>query len=72
MELDVYLPGDGNKQTYTHVWSRKVYSGGQTVRVLAPYGKPAVFLVNHATSPDLEDFLEFVRKENNTVIDFGL
>ncbi|KAF7195870.1 Sulfoquinovosidase [Pseudocercospora fuligena] len=65
-EVTVYLPpGDGNR-TYEHVWTGITYNGGQDVTVSAPYGKPAVFLVNGARTPDLEPFLEFVKKENGT------
>jgi alpha-glucosidase (family GH31 glycosyl hydrolase) len=64
--VSVYFPG--KNQTFTHVWSGKKYHGGQTARVSAPYGKPAVFLVNNTKNPDLDGFLQFVRKENSTVI----
>ena len=64
--VSVYFPG--KNQTFTHVWSGKKYRGGQTARVSAPYGKPAVFLVNNTKNPDLDEFLQFVRKENSTVI----
>ncbi|RAQ67278.1 alpha-glucosidase [Aspergillus flavus] len=67
-KLNVYLPGTDRNRTYTHVWSGQTYHAGQTVRVDAPYGKPAVFVVNHAHSPELNVFLDFVRKENGTVI----
>lgn len=66
--VDVYLPGTDSKRTYTHVWSGQTYHAGQTVHVAAPYGKPAVFIVNHAKSPELDVFLDFVRKENGTAI----
>ena len=66
--LDVYLPGTNPNRTYTHVWSGQTYRAGQTVHVAAPYGKPAVFLVDHAKSPELDVFLDFVREENRTVI----
>ncbi|KAJ5762679.1 hypothetical protein N7533_001360 [Penicillium manginii] len=63
--VEVYLPG---KETFTHVWSGAKYEGGQTIRVAAPYGKPAVFVVGKPQHNDLKDFLEFARKENGTVI----
>lgn len=63
--VEVYLPGD---KTFTHVWSGKKHEGGQTIRVAAPYGKPAVFVVGQPKHNDLKDFLEFARKENGTVI----
>ncbi|KAI9037680.1 putative alpha-glucosidase [Aspergillus affinis] len=66
--VEVYLPGTDPKRTYTHVWSGQTYRAGQTVQVAAPYGKPAVFIVNHAKSPELDVFLDFVRKENGTAI----
>lgn len=66
--LDVYLPGTNPSRTYTHVWSGKTYHAGQTVHVAAPYGKPAVFLVDHAKTPELDVFLDFVREENSTAI----
>ena len=65
--VDVYLPGS-NKQTYTHVWSGKTHTGGQTITVSAPYGKPAVFTVGGAQNKKLDSFLEFVKKETNTTI----
>ncbi|KAI0046455.1 glycoside hydrolase family 31 protein [Auriscalpium vulgare] len=42
--LSVYLPGGENE----------VYAGGQHVEVRAPYGQPAIFVVNNATSDELE------------------
>lgn len=66
--LDVYFPGTDKKRAYTHVWSGKTYHAGQTVRVAAPYGKPPVFIVGNANSPELDVFLDFVRKENDTII----
>ncbi|KAL4798540.1 glycosyl hydrolases family 31-domain-containing protein [Aspergillus venezuelensis] len=65
LNVDVYFPGH---KTYTHVWSGKKYTGGQTAQVPAPYGKPAVFIVGSPVNHDLDDFLEFVRAENGTVI----
>ena len=63
-ELSVYLPEDN---TYTHVWTGQTYSGGQDVTVPTPYGKPAVFLVGSASDiPELEAFLDFVKRENTT------
>lgn len=64
--VNVYLPGQN--QSFTHVWSGRKYSGGQTVRVSAPYGKPAVFVVGQPKHDDLKEFLQFVRQENSTVI----
>jgi alpha-glucosidase (family GH31 glycosyl hydrolase) len=66
--VKVYFPG--KNETYTHVWSGMKYHGGQTVRVSAPYGKPAVFVVGTPKTNDLHDFLQFVHKENSTVIHF--
>ncbi|KAL4861683.1 hypothetical protein BDV12DRAFT_207836 [Aspergillus spectabilis] len=64
--VEVYFPG--RNETYTHVWSWKMYRGGQTVEVPAPYGKPAVFIVGTPKHNDLAEFLDFVRSENSTVI----
>jgi len=66
-ELDVYLPGSGK---FTHVWTNVTCNGGQTVTVPAPYGKPAVFLVDDAASsvPELKSFIDFVERENCTGI----
>ncbi|KAH9826341.1 glycoside hydrolase family 31 protein [Teratosphaeria destructans] len=64
--LDVYLPG--GEGTFTHVWSGTRYTGGQHVTVATPYGKPAVFVVNDAETPELESFWAFVRRENGTVL----
>lgn len=66
--VKVYFPG--KNETYTHVWSGKKYHGGQTARVAAPYGKPAVFIVGTPKNNDLDEFLQFVRQENSTVIHF--
>ncbi|KAJ5153655.1 uncharacterized protein N7500_009094 [Penicillium coprophilum] len=66
--VEVYLPG--KNEVFTHVWSDMKYRGGQTVCVSAPYGKPAVFVVGTPKNNDLEDFLQFVRQENGTVIHF--
>ncbi|OJJ54550.1 hypothetical protein ASPSYDRAFT_210105 [Aspergillus sydowii CBS 593.65] len=66
MSVEVYFPGQG--QMYTHVWSGKVYRGGQTARVAAPYGKPAVFVVARPQHDLLHDFMQFVKKENGTVV----
>ncbi|KAL3477229.1 glycosyl hydrolases family 31-domain-containing protein [Aspergillus californicus] len=66
MSVEVYLPG--KSKSYTHVWSGRKYRGGQTVQVPAPYGKPAVFIVGIPKHNDLVDFLDFVQKENGTVI----
>lgn len=64
-EVDVYLPGDGE---YVHVWTGKKFAGGQTTRVAVPYGQPAVFIVGGEWVPELEGFLDFVRKENGTTL----
>ncbi|KAJ6134739.1 hypothetical protein N7523_001061 [Penicillium sp. IBT 18751x] len=64
--VEVYFPGQN--QSYTHAWSGRKYHGGQTARVSAPYGKPAVFLVGQPKHNDLKSFLEFIRKENATTI----
>lgn len=64
--VTVYFPG--RDQTYKHVWSGKVYQGGQTATVRAPYGKPAVFLVGSSKNRHLKEFLDFVRAENQTVM----
>lgn len=62
-EVNVYLPGNG---TFYHVWTGVTYTGGQDVVVSAPYGKPAVFLVDGASTTELQPFLEFVRNESGT------
>ncbi|RAL13106.1 alpha-glucosidase [Aspergillus homomorphus CBS 101889] len=67
-EVEVYLPGLDRSRTYTHVWSGMSYRAGQTVKVPAPLGKPAVFVVDGARSKELDVFWEFVRKENGTVL----
>lgn len=67
-ELNVYLPGTDRRRTYAHVWSGKTYTAGQTVRVAAPYGQPAVFVVDGARSRELDTFLDFVRSEKDTHI----
>lgn len=64
-EVTVYLPGTG---TFQHVWTGAIYTGGQEVVVSAPYGKPAVFIVEGANTSDLQPFLDFVNKENATKI----
>lgn len=68
-ELSVYLPGDVSR-SFTHVWTNETFHGGQDVKVPAPLGKPAVFLVDDAVArvSELAPFLEFVRKENGTAI----
>jgi alpha-glucosidase (family GH31 glycosyl hydrolase) len=63
-ELEIYLPG--SDQQFIHVWSGICYDGGQRVSVAAPHGKPAVFLVKGQWMPELQSFLDFVMKENNT------
>lgn len=64
--VDVYLPGQ--EWTYTHVWTGTRYNGGSTITASTPYGKPAVFIVNDAEVPELQQFLEFVKQENATEI----
>lgn len=64
--VEVYFPGQN--RSYTHVWSGRRYKGGQTARVSAKYGKPAVFVVGQPKHNDLKGFLEFVHKENATTI----
>lgn len=64
--VEVYFPGQN--QTYTHVWSGRIYRGGQTSHISAPYGKPAVFIVGQPKHNDLNGFLKFVRQENRTTI----
>ena len=68
-EVTVYLPADesGNR-TYEHVWTGTTYTGGQDVTIQAPYGKPAVFLVNGARTPELQPFLDFLKRENGTIL----
>ncbi|UNI24627.1 hypothetical protein JDV02_010361 [Purpureocillium takamizusanense] len=66
-KVEVYLPGS-SVDTYTHVWSGARFSGGVDVTVDAPWGKPAVFVVNDAVTPGLSDLMDFVRKENATII----
>lgn len=69
--VSVYLPediADGEGRTYTHVWSNVTYGGGQIVEVDAPYGQPAVFVVNNSTAVGIEELWEFVKKENGTVL----
>jgi alpha-glucosidase (family GH31 glycosyl hydrolase) len=65
-QVNVYLPDEN--QTYEHVWTGVVYQGGQDVTVSAPYGKPAVFLVNGVKTVELQPFLDFVKQENATVV----
>jgi alpha-glucosidase (family GH31 glycosyl hydrolase) len=75
--VEVYLPNAKDQSnssataSYTHVWSGETYDGGQTVTVPAPYGQPAVFVVDNATSSELNVFLDFVSKEKDTVIDLS-
>ena len=64
-EVEVYLPGIAS---FLHVWSGVSYQGGQTVRVAAPYGKPAVFVVNGTVTRELQSFMDFVKTENATVL----
>lgn len=71
-EVEVYLPDgdDGRRRMYEHVWTGEVFEGGRDVVVAAPFGKPAVFLVNDARGnvPQLRPFLEFVERERGRVI----
>lgn len=67
----VYLPGDtadGEGRTYTHVWSNVAYGGGQTVEVDAPYGQPAIFVVNNSTAVGIDELWEFVKRESGTAL----
>lgn len=64
-EVDVYFPGASNRQ-YTHVWTGDKFSGGQEASVTAPYGKPAVFIVEGEEMPELQSFMDFVRREHDT------
>ncbi|GAB7359610.1 hypothetical protein MBLNU230_g6794t1 [Neophaeotheca triangularis] len=68
-ELNVYLPGD-SRRMYTHVWTKQTYQGGQDIRVPAPLGQPAVFVVDDAAEcmEQLRPFLEFVEREKETEI----
>jgi alpha-glucosidase (family GH31 glycosyl hydrolase) len=66
-KLRVYLPGS-SVDAYTHVWSDVTFQGGSTVTVDAPFGKPALFLVNHTTRPELQGLMDFVGRERNTTI----
>lgn len=66
-EVEVYFPGSDNCK-YTHVWTGVQYSGGQEATVTAPYGKPPVFIVKGKEMPELETFLDFVRRENGTKV----
>ncbi|KAK5109930.1 hypothetical protein LTR62_006419 [Meristemomyces frigidus] len=64
-ELSVYLPGSAGT-TFKHVWTEEVYYGGRDVVVATPLGQPAVFLVNGTEQVELESFLDFVKRENET------
>lgn len=66
-EVRVYLPGTRDR-VYEHVWTGRRYTGGQEVTVSAPYGKPAVFIVDGKRTSELQPFLDFVEKENTTII----
>ena len=65
-EVQVYFPGSANDSKYTHVWTGDEYVGGQEATVAAPYGKPAVFIVEGKEVPELQSFFDFVRRENGT------
>ena len=67
-EVQVYFPGGSNEYKYTHVWTGMQYSSGQEATVSAPYGKPAVFIVEGKEMPELQSFLEFAKKENGTIL----
>ena len=67
-ELKVYLPGERDTWSYIHVWTGQRYLGGQEVTVPTPYGKPAVFLVEGKQVPELDSFLQFVKRENETTL----
>jgi len=45
-----------------HVWSNVTFNGGRDVKVAAPFGQPAVFLVDDAAErvPELGSLMEFV------------
>ena len=66
-ELEVYLPGS-KKNTYDHVWTGQRFTGGQKVKVPAPLGQPAVFVVDGRKSPELRSFLKWVAKEKTTKV----
>jgi alpha-glucosidase len=52
---EVYLPED----TWVHLWSGEVYTGGDTVSVNAPIGYPAVFY--RQNSVVMSDVLDAMR-----------
>ena len=62
-EIKVYFPGSSK---YVHVWTGTKYSGGEEAMVPAPYGQPAVFVVEGKEMPELQSFLDFVKRENAT------
>lgn len=68
VEIQVYFPGSSSESKYTHVWTGMQYSGGQEATVSTPYGKPAVFIVEGRETPELQSFLDFVKKENGTIL----
>ena len=65
-EVDIYLPGPGSGRKYNHVWTGVSYDGGQEISISAPCGKPAVFVVEGEERPELQPFLDFVKRENGT------
>jgi alpha-glucosidase (family GH31 glycosyl hydrolase) len=65
-QVQVYFPGSADSCKYTHVWTGSKYIGGQEATIFAPYGKPAVFVVEGKEVPELQSFLDFVRSENGT------
>ncbi|KAL3955834.1 hypothetical protein ACCO45_009889 [Purpureocillium lilacinum] len=65
--LSVYLPGSA-KDSYTHVWSNATFPGGNNVFVPAPWGQPAIFIVNHATTTGLTHLKDFAQKERSKIL----
>ena len=65
-EIKVYFPGSSDGYKYVHVWTGTKYSGGEEAVVKTPYGKPAVFVVEGKEMPELQPFLDFVKRENVT------
>lgn len=60
-QLEVYLPGNFS-HTYQHVWTEQRFEGGQTIRIAAPLGQPAIFTVDAAESSELDEFFGFVNQ----------
>jgi alpha-glucosidase (family GH31 glycosyl hydrolase) len=65
-EIKVYFPGSSNDSKYVHVWTGTKYSSGEEAMVPTPYGQPAVFVVEGKEMPELQSFLDFVKRENAT------